>query len=734
MFKYGCNPTDDMTRSRRSGAIGGKGWRATALWALLGASAANPVLSQGPTLGPAPVDRMSIGAPSTGELTPVSSPRPELFPTVVAQTPDQPYGGGVGLQPVQHSRRGPNPAMDRHIASMPNEYKDLEVIHHRSQLVLSKQMVRRFAITDPGIIEIVQYSPTEFAIIGNNRGTTDLMIWFEGEEQPLMYLVTVIPDPSLEERRRIDYGRIERKLALLYPNSKVYLIPMSRKVVVRGQARDAEESARIMQIVRGEVLTQDGALFGGYTNGADVTGNNVAGGFNNNGLGGGDLLSSLIVNELQVPGEFQVQVRVRIAELNRSMLRDYGINWNSIIEISGDQIQFGSNLGGGNVLSFTGIFENFTINTLIRALASNGTVKIMEDAAITTLAGEPAAFLSGGEFAVPSIVGLNGVGVGTTTFRGFGTSVIVTPTLVDHDLIRLQIVPELSQTTAQNSVGGIPGLNVKRVQTRVELREGQTIVLGGLFERQTNVEQTRIPFLGELPIVGAALFHSKRATEDEKELLIVVTPEIVRPLDADQTPPLPGWYVTHPDDVDFYKLSRTEGNPDLGNYQLLPYGNGQGYARDSGFNLYNPPPASGRLGPQPNGGAYAMSPGGPAIGGPTYGGPAYGAPGGAYPAPGGYAPGSYGPGAYGPGYGSPQDPYASGYTPVPVNEMPPLAPQSQYGPLPTPAPVYTPPGMQPTPALAPMGTTYRPQPVTGIQQTGGYGQPGPARRSPQWNR
>lgn len=731
MFKYGCSPPDNSRPSRRRGSHRGTGWRATALWALLGASAASPVHSQGPTLGPAPGERAGFG---TQVLMPVSTPRPELFPTVVAQASDLPQSGPAAVHSVQHSRRGPNPAMDRHIAAMPNEYKDLEVIHHRSQLVLSKQMVRRFAITDPGIIEIVQYSPTEFAIIGNNRGTTDLMIWFEDEEQPLMYLVTVIPDPSLEERRRIDYGRIERKLALLYPNSKVYLIPMSRKVVVRGQARDAEEAARIMQIVRGEVLTQDGALFGGYTSASgDVTGNNLAAGFNNNGVGGGDLLSSLIVNEMQVPGEFQVQVRVRIAELNRSMLRDYGINWNSIIEISGDQIQFGSNLGGGNVLSFTGIFENFTINTLIRALASNGTVKIMEDAAITTLAGEPAAFLSGGEFAVPSIVGLNGVGVGTTTFRGFGTSVIVTPTILDRDLIRLQIVPELSQTTAANSVGGIPGLNVKRVQTRVELREGQTIVLGGLFERQTNVEQTRIPFLGELPIVGAALFHSKRATEDEKELLIVVTPEIVRPLDADQTPPLPGWYVTHPDDVDFYKLSRTEGNPDLGHYQLLPYGNGQGYARDSGFNLYNPAPNSGRLGPHPNGNAYAVSPGGAGYpgGGPAYGGATYGGPMGAYPTPGGYSPG-YAPSGYGPnGYGVQQDPYAGGYTPIQTNEMPPLAPHS--GPLPTPAPIYSP-VPQPTPAQQPMGTTYRPGPVTGIQQTGGYAQPGTLRRSSQWNR
>ncbi len=706
MFGFGQCRNEEPREEDRAVEPRGCRWWIFPLLALGGLWMTNQAYGQSAASGPAFPQGGSVREAALSPL-----PSQQMFPEVMAMQPASmgPAGAGWGVQPVRHAARAPQPALDHHIEAMPSEYKDLEVIHNRSQLVVTRKNVRRFHTTNPSVIEIVQYSPNEFSIIGLARGTTDLLIWFEGESDPLMYLVTVIPDPSLEERRRIDYGRIERKLALLYPNSKVYLIPMSRKVIVRGQAKDAEEASRIMNIVRGEIITQDGALFAGYA--TDAAGAGGAGygagydpnqpGFGNFGTFGGDILSSLIVNELTVPGEFQVQIRVRIAELNRSMLREFGINWNSLIEIHGDQLQIGTNLGGGNIISLTGIFDDFTINTLIDALASNGTVKILEDASLVTLSGQPAAFLSGGEFAVPTTVGLNGVGVGTTTFRGFGTSIIATPTIVDNDLIRLQIVPELSQTSGQNAVGGIPGLNVKRVQTRVELREGQTIVLGGLFSRQTSVEQTRIPLLGEIPVVGTWLFHSKRTTEDEKEQLIVVTPEIVRPLDADQTPPMPGWYVTHPDNIDFYHLNRTEGTPDLGHYQLLPYGNGQGQAHDVGYNLFNPPPVDGRLAPLPTVGT--MGPG-PAGGYPApYGASGYGS---------GYGAGTNAP-VYGSGegYGTPP----SGYAPLPM--QPPL-PSSPYPYTPAPGssgPQFAPP---PTP-LAPAATGQAAGESSGIRQVGG---------------
>lgn len=518
-----------------------------------------------------------------------------------------------GIQQVQLTS-DPRRPLDRRIEAMPRADQKLEVIHHRSQLIVTRSPIRRIAWSDPTLLDVVQFSPTEISLIGLAQGTTDLWLWFEGQEQPLMYVVTVIRDPSLDEQRNLNYGRIERKIALLYPNSKVYLIPISRKIIVRGEARDAEEAANIIQLIRGEVIAQEGDLYGDlFAGNIGAQGFGGMGGFGGGPGGFGGLnnwdqygwnLSSFIIDELRIPGEFQVMINVRIAEIQRSQLRRWGVDWNALI--NNGAVQLSSTISGGTP-TLTGVFDSGKLTFLIDALASNGVAKILDDARVVTLSGQPAAFLSGGEFAVPTIVGIGGAQGQTTSFRGYGTSIICTPTILDNDLIRLQIVPELSEINSGNSVGGIPGVNVRRVQTRVELREGQSIALGGVFSRRERAETTRIPFLGEVPVVGAWLFNAKQATEDENELLIVVTPEIVRPMDPDQVPPLPGWYSTHPNDHDFYKYNRIEGNPDLGNYQLLPYGNGQGYGQDVGYNFFNPTPAGG-IAPAPTGGAMGPLP------------------------------------------------------------------------------------------------------------------------------
>lgn len=602
---------------------------------------------------------------------------------------EAPAGVPVYVDPVAHQPVDPRRALDPRIESMPQVDQKMSVIHHRSQLVRTRARVARITFSDPSVIDVVQYSETELSILGLGLGTTDLMLWFENDAEPLKYAVTVIHDPSLDDQRRIDYGKIERKIQILYPNSKVYLIPLSRRVIVRGQARDAEEAANIMQTLRIEVSNLefagrgfgddyvDPAMYAGGVNGT------AANGYGNNWL------NSFVVDELNVPGEFTVQVRVRIAQLNHEMLRRYGVDLGVIFNDGRHVIASG--MAATPVIG--GIFENGQVSVLLDALTTNGTGKIIEDASLVTLSGNPAAFLAGGEFAVPTTVGLGGAAAATTSFRGYGTSVIATPTVVDNDLFRMQIVAELSNIDSGNAVGGIPGLNVKRIQTMVECREGQTLVLGGLYGRQQRAEVTRIPFLGELPIIGHALFNSKRATEDENELLIIMTPELVRAIDADQQPPMPGFHVTHPDCYDFYKYNRTEGNPDLGHYQMLPYGHGQGYAQDVGYNVFNPAPAIG------------AGPGQPA-GVPMQGG---------YSAP--YAQGGY----------------VGGHSAQPGTGVPYAPPAAQqpgaYGQYPTQgAPAYAPPagqiGPQPTPAATapPMNggpQAYMPAGRGAIQQTSG---------------
>ena len=567
-----------------------------------------------------------------------------LFMSVAPAMAQPPQRMAQQLPPDMEEAEELPDAVELHpqVRSMPKINAELEVVHRRSQVIVFKSRVARVHVTDPSVADYVLYSPTELGVIGTSIGTTTILVWFEGEDagEPLIYLVTVTRDPGLEEAARIDYGKLERKLAILFPNSKVYLIPMSTKIIVKGQARDSEEAAWILQIIRGEVINQLGALAGPqYAAGFGGAGGYAAGtgpGWGGGGLGGAgyaygygtgagrfnafDNTSNWIINMLTIPGDFQINLRVRIVELNRSHLRRMGVNLQTIFA-NGRQVisssLAGATSGGGagaGAGALQGVFEAGDISILINALKSYGTARILTEPNLTVLSGHDATVLSGGEFAVPTIVGINGVGGQQTVFRGFGVSLLVTPTIIDKDLVRMRIRPEYSELSGQSSSGGIPGLNTRRVDTTVQLREGQTIVLAGLLSYRARTEIAGLPYMGGLPLVGPLLFQAKRATEDENELLIMVSPEIVRPMEADEVPPVPGFEVTQPDDKMLFHYGASQGNNDTNVYQLAPYGHGSGVGIPIGYGQFNPQPSSP---------SYTPAPGGPGQGGAPNGVPGF---------------------------------------------------------------------------------------------------------------
>jgi pilus assembly protein CpaC len=465
------------------------------------------------------------------------------------------------------------------ISAMPAVSQNLDVVQHHSQLMVARSNIVRTAVADPAIVDVVQYSPNELSIIGLELGSTTLTLWFDNSHQPLIYQVSTIHDPSVEDRRRAYYNKLERKLAILFPNSKVFLIPFSEKLVVKGQAHDAEEAAKILQIIRGEVATTQPVAkqpprkrFGNAPN-EPLPANEPT-----PAPGGID-----VVNLLEVPGEFQVMLRVRIAELNRSMLRSLGVNLDNVLFDPRHTVQ---QIRNTRRRSLAGIFENGEIDAAIHALISNSTATILSEPVLTVVSGHAASFLSGGEFAVPTVVGVEGVGAQQTTFHGFGTSLVVTPVVLDHGVIRMKISPEFSQLDSANTVNGIPGVDTRRAETTVQLKEGQTIVLAGLISRQTNTQVVKTPGWGEMPVVGP-LFSGRRATQDETELLILVTPEIVRPMETEEVPPLPGHDVSPPSNCEFFKFGRTESVcPAIS--PATPYGQNPNAA--TGFQIYNTPP------------------------------------------------------------------------------------------------------------------------------------------------
>lgn len=487
------------------------------------------------------------------------------------------------------------------------QYK-LELERRHSQLVITNRNVRRIAVTDSTIVNYVQYTPKEISVVGLDLGKTDLTLWFEDDPTPAIYEITVIRDQSLEEQRTIDFGRLERRMTVLFPNSRVYLIPVGSQVIVQGQAYDAEEAQHILQIVRTEVVrTLQSARYqedGG--NLAQLAGGGGAGGLNNQGgQFGNQGFRDIVINRLTVPGEYNIKMRVVIAEVNRSQVRNGAFDWNVLFN-NGRHVVNGTLGGAPGTLS--GIFENGEIGIFLNYLNSNGTVTLLAEPTLVTMSGHQASILGGGEFAVPTTIGLGGGQ--TTTFRGFGTSLLITPTVIDRDLMKLVVTPEFSSLNTDNTVNGIPGTNTKRVSTTVTLREGQTFALGGLISRQTLTGVNRIPLLGDIPYVGSRLFHSKRASEIETELLVLVSPEIVRPMEADEVPPLPNYYITHPNDHDLFKYGRSEGNPDTQVYQVPPYGSGSTHGIPQGYSLFNPPVNGGGYAPAMTGGAGYMAQGG----------------------------------------------------------------------------------------------------------------------------
>lgn len=447
---------------------------------------------------------------------------------------------------------------------------ELEIELNHSKLIRFKQDVNRVAISNPDVIETVPFGPKEMSVIGNSLGSTTMTLWL-GEEQNgqpnkmLNVRVTVIPTPEDEDRRRVIYGALQKMINELFPNSKIQLIPVADKLIVRGQARDAEEALQIMAVL--QARTNGGGGGGGLGSGEIARAAFGLGGGTFSPFSGGQPTAPLvdtsllpntnIINLLEVPGPKQVMLKVRIAELQRSATRNLGVDFNLDI---GDFIFNSTLVGGGNLL-LSGTFDDDSFNLVLNALEGYGVAKVLAEPNLVTLNGQTATFISGGQFPVPTAVGVGGIGAASTSFKGFGTQLAFTPTIVDRDRIRLTVAPTFSTINSSVAVNGIPGLNTRGVVTTVDLREGQVLAIAGLIQEQTRGDHIGPPFLSKVPFANL-LFSSKAYARDETELIMLVSPELVSPLSPEQAPQLlPGMEVTEPGDLELFLYGHLEGPP-----------------------------------------------------------------------------------------------------------------------------------------------------------------------------
>jgi pilus assembly protein CpaC len=289
-----------------------------------------------------------------------------------------------------------------------------------------------------------------------------------------------------------------------------------------------------------------------------------------------------VINMMSVGASQQVMLEVRFSEINRQTGKQIGFSGFT----SGDGGTFGSATGNGAGLttdpetgqgilrldSITGSFGVFrktfgalglNINATLDALERKGLVKTLAEPTLIALSGETASFLAGGEFPVPVQQSNGGGGDSggiTVEFKPFGVSLAFTPTILADGIINLQVEPEVSSIdpSASITVNGlnIPGLQTRRANTVLELRDGESFALAGLIRKDFATTVRQVPLLGSIPIIGA-LFRSTGFNKGETELVIVVTPRIVQPVKASQIQ-LPTDRVQNPNEGELFLLGRTD--------------------------------------------------------------------------------------------------------------------------------------------------------------------------------
>ncbi len=237
-----------------------------------------------------------------------------------------------------------------------------------------------------------------------------------------------------------------------------------------------------------------------------------------------------VINRLVISGPTQVNLRVRIAEVSRDVLKRYGFSFDVLQEIGDFSLALVSGTFplGPNILSGTFTGANTQADAFVDALEEEGLLTLLAEPNLTALSGETASFLAGGEFPIP-VPSSDGIGI---EFKQFGVSLALTPTILGNDRISLNVVPEVSTLSSAGSIQiqgfVIPALATRRAATTVELASGQSLAIAGLLDNNIQQDFSELPGLADLPVIGA-LFRSTEFTRNETELVIIVTPYLVRP-------------------------------------------------------------------------------------------------------------------------------------------------------------------------------------------------------------
>jgi pilus assembly protein CpaC len=386
----------------------------------------------------------------------------------------------------------------------------VNVLVGQSRIISFDSAIERFSVSNPDVAEAVLVTPNQVVINGKAFGQINLIAWQKNTGRFVIFDVYVRTNLSL----------IDSQIRALFPKDDIRLSQANGSVVLSGTVSDPSVAAQADAVVQ-------------------------SAGFKT-------------VNMLNSPVKdlVQVQLLVRVAEVNRNRLRELGTSYayqaspgvGSYVNGGGGPSSLSSVTDGvlsGALASSLNLFV-MGGNTLamIRALQPQGALRALAEPNLIAMNGQEASFLAGGEFPVPIVQGGGGATASTVTivFKEYGVRLNFKPTVLDEYHIRLVLEPEVSTLDFANGVklNGflIPGLRTRRARTSVELRDGQSFALAGLLDNSETKTMSKVPGLGDIPILGN-LFRSTQFQKNESELMFIVTTQIVKPVNRDDLPKMP---------------------------------------------------------------------------------------------------------------------------------------------------------------------------------------------------
>jgi pilus assembly protein CpaC len=455
------------------------------------------------------------------------------------------FGIALGMfgVPITHAEEAPPVAAPSGVVEH-RDVQKLELTVGKSRVLDLPVAIKRASLANPDVADTVVLSPTQIYLTGKTSGVTNLTLWNESGKMMGVYDVVITPDLT----------RLKENLYKAMPDEKNILVMSSHdNITLSGTASNASNLTRAINIAEAYAPKK-------------------------------------VINSMQVGGVQQVMLEVRVAEMNRELIKRLGINATAMTPQGFGMTalnQLTTMLGGNSFAGVSGGITNALTNTLnlsqqassavngafqfqtgnitwsgfVDALQQENVVKVLAKPTLVALNGQEAAFLAGGEFPIPVP---QAFGLVTIQFKKFGVGLVFTPNVTDRKHISLTVAPEVSELDFQNALRTqgfiVPAITTRRATTTIELADGQSFAIGGLMRDNVREIINKYPGLGDIPILGA-LFRSTSFQKNETELLIIVTPHLVKPLDMTaQT--LPTDYYEEPNDFEFYLM----GYPEKGGF------------------------------------------------------------------------------------------------------------------------------------------------------------------------